>query len=152
MLRQAGHHDDAFDVLFALGLDAATTGATLSTASYGQALETSARAAGGERLARWVVLDAIDHWTERGLDVSEVVPALEEAAAAAGARSDVAVLACLALEQAVVDGLFDTDPPDSVVSPTDETTAGLVARLTVCGRVGGSGRPRPTRSAFVRAR
>ena len=129
VLRLAGRHDDAFDVLFALGLGGAITGATLSTASYGQALETSARAAGGERLARWVVLDAIDHWTERGLNLSEVVPALEEVAAAAGARSDVAVLACLVLEQTVVDGLFDTDPPDSVVSHTDETTAGLLARL-----------------------
>lgn len=129
VLRQDGRHDQAFDVLFTLGLAAATTGATLSTASYGQALETSARAAGGDRLARWVVLDAIDHWTEGGLDLSEVVPALEQIAAAAGARSEVAVLACLTLEQAVVDGMFNTDPPDSVVSATDESTAGLLGRL-----------------------
>ena len=133
VLRQAGRLAEAFDVLFALGLAAATTGAPLSTASYGQALEMSAKAAGGARLAGWTVLDAVDHWTERGLDFNAVVPALEEMAAASdvGARADVAVLACLVLEQAIVDGLFDGTPPDSVVSPTDAGTAALLERLRV---------------------
>ena len=46
----------------------------------------------------------------------------------AAADPDAAFLACIILEQALVDGWFDLDPPHSLVTP-DGNTTDLLTRL-----------------------
>jgi hypothetical protein len=77
------------------------------------------------------VLVSVADWYEHGSALHTTVPAL---AAIHSARDpDIGMLCCLVLEQAIVDGLYDFDPPHSVVVGTDVDSPQLLTQLRQLG-------------------
>ena len=67
---------------------------------------------------------------------------------AAAKDPEVALLACMTLERALADGLFDFDPPRSVFVDTDVSTAGQLGRIVATGEAAAA----QAASAALRAR
>lgn len=88
--------------------------------------------ADGVCAARVGLLVHAEEWKERGSDLGRAVPLLTELAAAED--PELAVLACLTLEGALADGLFEFDPPRSVVAQTGPSTAAELADLLAAAR------------------
>jgi hypothetical protein len=76
--------------------------------------------------AKLDVLTAAQALYARGSQLAAAVPAPETVVASAD--PDAAFPACITLEQALVDGWFDFDPPHSLVTPGGNS-ADLLARL-----------------------
>lgn len=92
-------------------------------------METLREAAGadGTAAARVGLLLHAEEWKEHGTRLDRAVPWLAELADAQD--PELPLLACLTLERALADGLFESDPPRSVVIETDASTAGLLSGL-----------------------
>jgi hypothetical protein len=128
-LHSAGDTVGAFALLWVLAVDHFRAGAAtrLATVYYdlGQLQPDLDRL----QSAKLDVLTAAQDWYEHGSQLAVVVPALEEIVAAAD--PDAAFLACVTLEQALVDGWFDFDPPQPLVAPPGNTPD-LPDRLRAC--------------------
>ena len=131
VLAAGGDTSAAFTVLWGLALGHFTVGAA-SHAGAGDIyrdLEILRPRLTAVQAAKAGVLTAAQGWYEHGSQLTAAVPALEVVRAEADA--DAALLACVTLEQAVVDGWFDSDPPCSLVH-VDGNTADLLNRLRRC--------------------
>ncbi|MFF7159616.1 hypothetical protein [Streptomyces sp. NPDC008139] len=87
----------------------------------------AAQAAGPVQVAKHVVVRHVLSWYDNGSELAETVPALREITDAQD--TDAALLCCLVLEQALVDGLYDFAPPRSIMVETDDDLPGLLASL-----------------------
>ena len=128
-LRAGGDTAGAFAVLFGLAAADFTEGATRMLGPLEHALDALRPDLDGLQAAKLDVLAAAYAWYECGSQLAVAVPALETVVGAGD--PDAAFLACITLEQAVVDGWPDLDPPRSLVMP-DGNTADLMARLRRC--------------------
>lgn len=118
-LQVAGDTAGAFALLWELAVAHFQAGAAtrLVTVYY----DLGQLGTGLDRLqaAKLKVLTAAQDWYEHGSQLAIVVPALEDLVAAAD--PDAALLACVTLEQALVDGWFDCDPPQPLMTPSEST-------------------------------
>ncbi|WP_188197567.1 hypothetical protein [Nonomuraea sp. SYSU D8015] len=106
-----GDHDNAFSILFEAALDRIMAGT--SVRSLRRDLAAIAPHLNPVQQARLSVLARVADWPEHGSDLATCVPALRELAAAGDPHAP--LLCCLVLEQALVDGLFDTASPRPIV-------------------------------------
>ena len=126
----AGQQDSsAFDLLWNLALASFRSGTITMPRAVHDDLEVMRPRIDEVRAAKLDVLLAAQSWYERGSQLELAVPALEVLSAAT--EADAAFLACVILEQAVVDGWFDFDPPRSLVDPGSNNT-NLLSRLRNC--------------------
>jgi hypothetical protein len=125
-LQGGGDSAGAFPVMFGLARADFTAGATSMLGPVQHSLEALRPDLDELQAAKLDVLAAAQSWYEQGSQLAVAVPALETAVAAAD--PDAAFLACIILEQALVDGWFDLDPPHSLVTP-DGNTTDLLTRL-----------------------
>ena len=129
LLHAGGDAMAAFSILWSLARDEFASGAVRQAGGTVRGMDALRPGLGDLQAAKLAVLSAAQDWYEQGSLLAVAVPALESIVAAAD--SDVAFLVCAVLEQAVVDGWFDFDPPDSLVTP-DGNTADLLSRLRRC--------------------
>lgn len=134
--RAAGDAAAGFDLRFQIELARLVRGDDVRVRHESE-LGTDAEALGGTRLAKWRILCAAADWHEQGSDLAAVAEAVAELATSGDA--DAPQLCCLVLEQALVDGLFDFDPPRSLVADVDaEAPARLAAVRAAAASVGSS--------------
>jgi hypothetical protein len=129
LLQAGGDSAGAFAVLWGMARADFTAGATSMLGPVQHGMEALRPALDALQAAKLDVLAAAQSWYERGSQLAVAVPALETVAAAAD--PDAAFLACVTLEQALVDGWFDFDPPHSLATPNGNT-ADLLALLRQC--------------------
>ena len=129
LLRAGGDNPGAFAILWGLAKTHFTAGAASKFGSVYGDLEVLRPDLDPLQSAKLDVLAAAQEWFERGSQLTLVVPALENIAAAAD--SEAMFLCTTVVEQAVVDGLFDFDPPRALVDPGGNT-ADLLTRLRQC--------------------
>ena len=129
LLQAAGHRAEAFAVLWDLAREHFTSGAATTFGSVYPELEALRPDLDQLQTAKLDALAAARSWYEQGSLLAEAVPALETVAAQRDPSA--AFLACVLLEQALVDGWYDYDPPYSLVTPGGNTTD-LLDRLRRC--------------------
>ncbi|MGO8961942.1 MAG: hypothetical protein ACLQFR_31905 [Streptosporangiaceae bacterium] len=129
LLHAGGDVAAAFGILWSLALEEFASGAVRQPGGVVRGLDALRPGLGDLQAAKLAVLNAAQDWYEQGSLLAVAMPALE--AIVVAADPDAAFLVCAALEQAVVDGWFDFDPPYSLVTP-DGNTADLLARLRRC--------------------
>jgi len=129
LLQAAGDRAGAFTLLWDLARDHFTSGAASTFGSVYQELEALRPDLDELQAAKLDALTASQAWYEQGSQLSVAVPALETVTAQHD--RDAAFLACVLLEQALVDGWYDYDPPYSLVT-LGGITADLLARLRQC--------------------
>jgi hypothetical protein len=117
--RAAGDSVGAFETEFRIALARVARGDDLRLQLKSE-MKQSAEELGGVALAKFRILSAAADWPEQGTDLGAVADPLAEVAASAD--SDAAQLYCTVLEQALVDGLFEFDPPRSMFADTDAKT------------------------------
>lgn len=122
-----GDQDAAFSILFDLALDRVLAGEDFVFGSRRDEFRKMMSALDPVQQAKLSVLTALADWYEQGSDLAAIVPALRKLAAAGDPHA--ALLCCLAIEQAVVDGLYDFVPARSTVVDIDTHTADLLAEL-----------------------
>ncbi|QMU70263.1 hypothetical protein [Streptacidiphilus sp. P02-A3a] len=127
VLVAGGDLPGAFSRLVALTLAAISSADHTAAVFARKDLEETAGRLGGSAQATATVLSAVDGWSGHGSQLAVTVPALETLAAADDEHA--ALLCCLVIEQAIVDGLYDRVPARSVLSSPDADTDGLLARL-----------------------
>lgn len=129
LLKQAGDIAAAFAVLWDLAHDHFVGGAASGYGSIQSDLDELRSQLDELQTAKLDALAAAQAWYSQGCLLSAAVPALE--AITAVRDPDAAFLACALLEQALVDGWYDYDPPRSLVTP-EGVTPDLLARLRQC--------------------
>lgn len=127
VLRSAGEHQRAFDILRDLALAQIVRGYSYEPASIIRAMGDCAL-----RLEEWsraehVIVDRVARWYREGSRLDETVPALRELAATP--TPNIGLLSCLVIEQALVDGLYDRTPPTSPIAHVDDKTPALLREL-----------------------
>ena len=133
--RQAGHLQaakdtpGAFALLWKLAVAHFQAGAATRLATVYHDLGQLRPGLDRLQAAKLDVLTAAQDWYEHGSQLDVVVPALEDLVVAAD--PDAALLACVTLEQALVDGWFDFVPPQPLVTPPG-STPDLRGRLRSC--------------------
>lgn len=129
LLHAGGDIEGAFTVLWALALAHFTNGQTTGTGPVHHALDAVRPGLDPVRTAKLDVLAAAQDWYGSGCQLAVAVPALE--VVRDSSDPDTALLACVALEQALADGWFDFQPPRSLVDPGGNTPD-LLDRLRRC--------------------
>jgi hypothetical protein len=129
LLQVGGNGAEAFALFWRLALDHFRSGATTKFGTVHHDLEQLRPSLDGLQTAKLDVLTAVQEWYERGSQLAVAVPALEVIAAATD--PDAPFLACVTLEQVLVDNWFDFNPPWSLVDPGGNT-ADLLSRLRRC--------------------
>ncbi|MEU9313743.1 hypothetical protein [Streptomyces sp. NPDC048256] len=114
MASAAGDAEQAFDLLFELRLDEVLK---RSSSPSPRTLKALASQTGQPRTARWTVLECVADWYEQGSRLAKTVPALRQLMATADPYAG--LLCCLVLEQALVDGLYDSPTRSLVVDSED---------------------------------
>lgn len=124
--RSAGDVGTAFDLRFGIALDQLAGGEHVWLRGDGD-LASDAASLGGVRLDKWRILAAAVNWSEQGTQLTQVPDAA--ANVAGSSDGDAPLLCCIVLEQSIVDGLFDFDPPRSMVIDTDHETSARLATI-----------------------
>lgn len=133
-LRKAGQHGRAFQILLDIVLLRIDAADRYTLQPVRQELDDAAAAAGELERAKLQIVRSIADWSERGSSLDTTVPALRLLVACGAA--DVAVLACHLIEGAILDNLFDFDPPRSImVEATAETSQQLQELVSLCSQV-----------------
>lgn len=132
VLLSGGDLSGAFSLLIRLTMEAIAAADRTSSAFVRSDLEQAAARLGPLAQAAATVLSAVDGWYEHGSQLATTVPALETLAAAQDEHA--ALLCCLVIEQAVVDGLYDWMPSRAVLVATDADSDRLLARLRSLAR------------------
>ncbi|PZS37446.1 MAG: hypothetical protein DLM62_19175 [Pseudonocardiales bacterium] len=122
-----GDQDTAFSILVDLALDRVLAGEDFVPGSLRNELRRMKPALRPVQQAKLLVLTALVGWYEQGSDLKTTVPALRTLATAGDQHA--ALLCCLTIEQALVDGLYDFIPARSTVVGTDADTAALLEEL-----------------------
>lgn len=110
--RAAGDRPTAFDLEFAILLDRVAGGEAIWIPSE-TGLAADAEALGGVRHDKWLLLSAASTWPEEMIELDAVAEVTTRLASSVD--GDVPLLCCMALEQAIIDGLFAFDPPQRIV-------------------------------------
>ncbi len=127
-LSSSGKHDDAFAILCSLKLQEVMSGATsYQRSSVARELDAMEGRLADADQAKLRLIRGVSDWCEHGLELESLVPDLTRLVDEGDA--DAALLCCLVLEDAIVDGLFDFDPPWSLVSETGEGASAILAEL-----------------------
>lgn len=129
LLQGAGDTAAAFAVLWSLARDHFTSGAASDFGSVYPDLDQLRAHLDELQAAKLDALAAAQAWYSRGCLLPASMPALETMATRHD--PDTAFLVCVLLEQAVVDGWYDYDPPRSLVTP-EGVTPDLLVRLRQC--------------------
>lgn len=116
----------AFDLRFGIVLDELAGGEHVWLRGEGDQ-EADAAMLGGARLDKWQILVAASRWSGQGTQFANVAAAA--ARLAVSKDGDAPLLCCIVLEQAIVDGLFDFDPPQSMVVDTDHDAAAHLVQI-----------------------
>ena len=131
----AGQAADGFEVLYGLARSRLLGGASLDPSLHFQLLTlASQHVLGPADQARLTLLLAIHNWPSTGSRLAEAAPALAQLHAADD--PDTGILACTILEHALVDGIFEHQPPRSLVGECPPGTADLAEEvLALAGQV-----------------
>ena len=129
LLQAAGDRAGAFAVLWDLARDHFNSGVASVFGSVYPELGALRPDLNQLQAAKLEALTAAQSWYGQGSLLAVAVPALETVAAQRD--PDAGFLACVLLEQALVDGWYDYDPPYSLVIPGGNTTD-LLDRLRRC--------------------
>lgn len=140
-LRRAGDEDGAFDLFWQLGFDSVLRGNIRNSL---RDLPDQTPAPGDARKAKLTVLRAAFDWYGQGSTLVATVPALR-ALADSGDPHTLALTTIMA-EQALVDGLYATDPPTPVVG-IENQPANLPQLLAELLALGNRALESPTSSA-----
>jgi hypothetical protein len=132
----------AFTTRFELSLERVIAGESMTPSQLFEL--PSADGLPEELHARAVVLTRLTAWQEHGSLLQVTVPALR--LLADGRDPYAALLTCLTIEQALVDGLYDFSTPRSVFVDVDEDTPDLLSDLRALAE------PADSRDAEIRAR
>jgi hypothetical protein len=129
-MRRAGDSDGAFDLFWQLGLDGLLRGYTQTRVPE---LRSRTLALDDIRRAKLAVLRAAYDWYWQGSNLTATVPALRTLLEAGDPHA--LTLTTIVAEQAVVDGLYATDPPTPMVGPEDppDNLAELTTELVSLG-------------------
>ena len=125
-LQSAGDEARAFRILFHLCLDRFLGGDTFAPSQIHD-MEQMLGTKDAGKAAEATTLSWLARWYEHGTNLGQLVPALRTVLASDS--PDASLLCCLALEQAVVDGIYDFSPPNSLFAVLDEQTAVLATEL-----------------------
>jgi hypothetical protein len=106
--------DLAFAIRFKLGLKRVLDGEDFEYGSLRSELSKELPDHDTVKNSKTIVLTRIADWYKHGVDLAVTVPALQSLATTGD--PDFALLCCLVLEQAIVDGLYEFNPPFSIVS------------------------------------
>jgi Restriction endonuclease len=139
-LLAAGQAADGFQVLYGLARSRLLSGAPLDPGLQFQMLTLASQNVLRQLdRARLTLLLAIHNWPSTGSGLAEAAPALAEVRAADD--PDTGILACTILEHALVDGIFEHQPPRSLVGECPPETADLAQQvLALAGQVNVSDR------------
>jgi hypothetical protein len=129
-LHRAGDADGAFDLFWQLGLGGLLRGYTQTRVPE---LRSRTPALDDIRRAKLTVLRAAYDWYRQGSNLTATVPALRTLLEAGDPHA--LTLTTIVAEQAVVDGLYTTDPPAPMVGPEDppDNLAELTTELVDLG-------------------
>ena len=128
LLKDNGDTFGAFDVFWELERAHFMSGEVGRSSVY-HALDELRPRLPPTQTAKLDVLQAAQDWYEQGCLFSVAVPALETLVSAAD--PDAALLGCITVEQALVDGWHDFDPPAALVDPGGNDR-NLLDRLLAC--------------------
>jgi hypothetical protein len=131
-LLRAGDPDGGFDLFWQLGFDGLLRGDTY--ARLPELANWTLPPPGGVRQAKLTVLRAALNWYGQGSDLTATVPALRALLDADDPHA--LALITIVTEQALVDGLYATDPPAPMIGPAtpQANLAELAAELLVLAR------------------
>ena len=131
----AGQAADGFEILYGLARSRLLSGVSLDPGLQFQLLTlASQHVLGQANRARLTLLLAIHNWPSTGSGLAEAAPALAQLHAADD--PDTGILACTILEHALVDGIFEHQPPRSLVGECPPETADLAEEvLALAGQV-----------------
>jgi len=126
---------DGFQVLYVLARSRLLSGASLDPGLHFQLLTLASQNVLGQAdRARLTLLLAIHNWPSTGSGLAAAAPALAQLRAADD--PDTGILACTILEHALVDGIFEHQPPRSLVGECPPETAELAQEvLALAGQV-----------------
>ena len=130
-LLRAGDPDGGFDLFWQLGFDGLLRGDT--HARLPELANWTLPPPGGVRQAKLTVLRAALNWYGQGSDLTATIPALRALLDADDPHA--LALITIVTEQALVDGLYATDPPTPMVGPgaPPANLAELAAELLALG-------------------
>lgn len=132
----AGQAADGFQVLYGLARSRLLSGASLDPGFLFQLLTlASQNVLGRPDQARLTLLLAIHNWPSVGSGLTEAVPALAQLHAVED--PDTGILVCTILEHALVDGIFQHQPPRPLAGECPPETAELAQEvLALAGQAG----------------
>ena len=135
-LLNAGQATEGFRVLYRVARSRLLGGAPVGPGVHFSLLNlASQHQLASTDQARLTLLLAIHHWPSTGSSLAAAAPALAQLHAAQD--PDVAIWACTILEHALVDGIFEHQPPRSVVAGCPPGTRDLAEEiLSLVGQVG----------------
>lgn len=122
-----GDRTSAFTTTFEIALDQVLAGWSLETYGLLRELAEMASPLGEVHQAQCLLLSCAAKWYEEGTKLAEAVQALRVLAEANS--SHLAVLSCLILEQALVDGLYESLPPRSATAAVNDGSTAYLAEL-----------------------
>lgn len=111
-LHAGGNHDTAFSIVFEAALERVVAGTALRSLRHD--LATLAPHVNPIQQAKLAVLARVADWPEHGSDLAACVPAVRELAQAGDPHAP--LLCCMVLEQALVDGWFDSADPQPIIA------------------------------------
>jgi hypothetical protein len=125
-LAQAGDLQASAEISFDLGLKRVSSGDVLAPSQIHRLGKASSGISSLQN-AKQNILVFLANWYERGSNLSATMPSLRELVEVGDAHAP--VLACLTLEQAIVDGIYDFNPPFSTMAKLDEESKDLAREL-----------------------
>jgi hypothetical protein len=127
--KTGGDLSSAFSILFDLALERVLRGEDLLLGSLRHQLDEMLPKLEPLERSKLAVLYGIASWYEQGSALATTVPALRELIEEQDRHA--ALLCCLVLEDALVDGLYDFDPPLAIMVDVDGDTDQYLGELRV---------------------
>jgi len=164
LLQAVGDRTAAFTILWGLARDQFASGTASPFGSVYLGLEALRPGLDELQIAKLTALTAAQSWYEQGSLLADALPGLE--IVAVRRDPDAAFLACILLEQALVDGWYDYDPPYSLVTPggnsidlldrlrryaAGQSSADVVLRARLACALADAGLPADSSAADVQA-
>ena len=125
-LARAGDFQASAEISFDLGLKRVSSGEVLVPSQIHR-LDKATSGISILQSAKQNLLVSLANWYEHGSNLATTIPSLRAVVEAGDA--DAPVLACLTLEQAIVDGIYDFDPAFSTMAKLDKDSEDLAGEL-----------------------
>jgi hypothetical protein len=123
--KAGGNPAEAFEILWTQALGRTLRGGDFRFLRH--ELEDLSSSLDAQHQARLAVLTSIGAWYEQGSDLRATIPALRQLIAAGD--PDAALLSCLVIEQALVDGLYECVPAFSILVEVESDTVSYLEEL-----------------------